>query len=118
MLPVDVLASGTFFTPSCTGCDLKGWSLGVRFRVLTLPVLRPFVTAGRSWRDLEDSSNATVMDDDGLFAGIGLEIAFPGVGMFAEGRYEFLSENLVLAEDLRQWVLRAGLILRWGRLPS
>jgi len=118
MLPVDVLASGTFFTPSCTGCDLKGWSLGVRFRVLTLPVLRPFVTAGRSWGDLEDSSNATVMDDDGLFAGIGLEIAFPGVGMFADGRYEFLSENLVLAEDLRQWVLRAGLILRWGRLPS
>jgi hypothetical protein len=117
MVPVDVLASGTLFRPSCTGCDLKGWSLGVRFRVLTLPVLAPFVTAGRSWRDLEDPSNALVLDDDGLFAGVGLEISFPGVAMFAEGRYDFLSENLLLAEDLRQWVLRAGLIVRWGGLP-
>ena len=117
MLPLEVLASGTLFTPSCAGCDLKGWSLGARFRVLTLPVLRPFVTAGRTWRDLEDPNNALVLEDDGLFAGVGLEIGFPGVGMFIEGRYDFLSEELSVAEDLRQWVLRGGLILRWGGLP-
>ena len=116
VLPFDVLVGGTLFSPSCTACDLKGWSLGARFRLPTSPVLRPFFTAGRAWRDLEDPGSALRLDDDGLYAGAGLEIAFPAVGFFAEGRYDFLTDDPLVAEDLRQWVLRAGLILRWGGL--
>ena len=118
LLPVEVFAAGTLFRP-CSGCDLKGWSLGVRFTVLPLQVLRPYITFGRTWRDLEDPGNSVVLDDDGLFAGAGLEIRIPGsgAGIFAEGRYEFLTEPVGPSSDLRQWVLRAGLTMRWGGLP-
>ena len=41
----------------------------------------------------------------------------PGLGLFAEGRYEFLAETVEPSPDLRQWMLRAGLVVRWGGLP-
>ena len=119
LLPIDVVASGTLFSPSCTGCDLSGWSLGVKFQVLPLPVVKPYVTAGRTWRDLEEPSDRLVLDEEGIFAGPGLEIAFPGTqaGIFLEGRYEFLTSDSAPTRDLRQWNWRAGLTLRWGGLP-
>ncbi len=49
LLPIEVVASGTLFSPSCTGCDFSGWSLGVKFHVLPVPVVKPYVTAGRTW---------------------------------------------------------------------
>ncbi len=117
MLPLEVFGAGTMFFPACDGCELKGWSLGVKFSVLPLPLLRPYLTFGRTWRDLEDSSNALIQDDVGFFSGAGLEIRLPGFGIFAEGRYEFMTENPDPNVDLRQWVLRAGLMMRWGGLP-
>lgn len=119
LLPLDVFAAGTLFRPACSGCELKGWSLGVRFTVLPLPVLRPYLTFGRTWRDLEDPSVGLMTDDEGLFAGAGLEVRLPGAGIFAEGRYEFLTERDPVgpSPDLRQWTLRAGLVMRWGGLP-
>lgn len=117
LLPVDVFGGGTLFSPACSGCDLKGWSLGVKLGIFPLPIVQPFVTFGRTWRDLEDPGNALISDDDGLFAGAGLEIRLPGFGIFGEGRYEFLTENPVPNADLRQWYLRAGLTMRWGGLP-
>jgi hypothetical protein len=116
-LPLEVFASGTLFRPACPECDLKGWSLGVKFSVLPLPVLHPYVTFGRTWRDLEDPSMGLALNDEGLFGGAGLEIVLPGFGVFAEVRYEFLTEAVAQAPDLRQWMLRAGLRLRWGGLP-
>ena len=49
MLPFDVFVDGMLFFPSCAECDFKGWSLGVRFRILPLPVVRPYLT-GRGAR--------------------------------------------------------------------
>lgn len=119
LLPLEVFGTGTLFRPDCSGCELKGWSLGVKFTVFPLPVLKPYVTLGRTWRDLEDPSLSQVTDDVGLFAGAGLEIGLPGVGagIFAEGRYEFLTEPAGLDQDLKQWTLRAGLVVHWGGLP-
>lgn len=116
-VPLEVFAAGTLFRPECTECDLKGWSVGVKFGVLPLPVLHPYVTFGRTWRDLEDPGNGLTLDDRGLFGGAGLEIVLPGLGIFAEGRYEFLTGDPAPSPDLRQWVLRAGLVMRWGGLP-
>ena len=119
LLPLEVFAAGTLFRPACSGCELKGWSLGVKFAVLPLPAVRPYLTLGRTWRDLEDPSVGLVTDDDGPFAGAGLEVGVLGAGIFAEGRYEFLTEPdaVGLGQDLRQWTLRAGLVMRWGGLP-
>ncbi len=116
-VPLEVFAAGTLFSPACTGCDLKGWSVGVKFSVLPLPVLHPYVTFGRTWRNLEDPNNALTLDDRGLFGGAGLEIVLPVFGIFAEGRYEFLTEDPAPSPDLRQWMLRAGVVMRWGGLP-
>ena len=118
LLPIDVIASGTHYNPSCIGCDLSGWSLGVKFQVLPTPVVKPYVTAGRTWRDLEDPSDGLVLDEEGIFAGPGLEINFPGTraGFFLEGRYEFLTRDSAPSQDLRQWAWRAGLTMRWGGL--
>ncbi len=117
LVPLEVFAAGTLFSPACTGCDLKGWSVGVKFSVLPLPVLHPYVTFGRTWRNLEDPNNALTLDDRGFFGGAGLEIVLPGFGIFAEGRYEFLTEDPAPSPDLRQWMLRAGVVMRWGGLP-
>ncbi len=115
LVPLEVFIAGTLFRPTCTGCDLNGWSLGVKFSVLPLPVLHPYITLGRTWRDLD--SNGLILDVEGFFGGAGLEVALPGFGIFAEGRYEFLTDTPAPNPDLRQWVLRAGLVMRWGGLP-
>ena len=116
-LPLEVFGAGTLFFPACAGCDFKGWSLGVNFSVLPLPVLHPYVTFGRTWRNLEDPISVVTIEDKGFFAGAGVEIVLPGFGVFAEGRYEFLTQDAAPIPDRRQWMLRAGLLLRWGGLP-
>lgn len=117
LVPLEVFVAGTQFGPACPGCDLKGWSLGAKLGVFPLPVLKPYVTFGRTWRDLEDPSSSLILDDDGFFTGAGLEVALPGFGLFGEGRYEFLTEDPGASPDLRQWTLRVGLRMRWGGLP-
>ena len=88
----------------------------MKFTVLPIPVLKPYVTFGRTWRDIEDPSVGVITDDDGLFGSMGLEFGLHRVGIFGEGRYEFLTETVGSSPDLRQWVFQAGLILRWGGL--
>ncbi len=118
LLPLEVFAAGTLFSPACSDCVLKGWSLGAKFTIFPLPVLHPYLTFGRAWRKVEDPSVALIADDEGFFAGGGLEIRLPGFGIFADGRYEFMTEDADPDPDLRQWIFRAGLILRWGGLPQ
>ncbi len=115
LLPLEVFATGTLFYPACSDCVLKGWSLGVKFSVFPLPVIKPYLTFGRAWRNIQDPSVGLTADNQGLFGGAGLEIRLPGFGIFAEGRYEFMMEEV--DPDLRQWILRAGLMMRWGGLP-
>ena len=110
VLPLAVFGSGEWFSPSCTGCDLSGWSLGVKYRVLPVPIASPYVTGGRTWRSREDGTLPAV-DDEGVFAGVGADVSLPGFKLFGEVRYDFLSR------DLRQAVLRAGFLLSWGGLP-
>ena len=117
LIPLEVFAAGTLFGPACSGCDFKGWSVGAKLGVFPLPVLKPYVTVGRTWRDLEDPGTALILDDEGLFTGAGLEFALPSFGLFAEGRYEFLPEDPGPSPDLKQWTMRAGLRMRWGGLP-
>ena len=110
VLPLDVFGSGEWFSPSCSGCDLNGWSLGVKFRVLPVPIASPYVTGGRTWRSRDGGAQQAV-DDEGVFAGVGADVSLPGFRLFGEVRYDFLSG------DLRQAVLRAGFLLSWGGLP-
>lgn len=117
LIPLEVFAAGTWFRPDCDGCDFKGWSVGAKLGIFSIPVLQPYVTAGRTWRDLEDPGAALMLDDDGFFTGAGLELRLPGFGLFGEGRYEFLTGEPDPSPDLRQWILRAGLVLRWGGVP-
>jgi hypothetical protein len=117
LMPIEVFAAGTLFRPACSGCDLRGWSVGAKIGIFPLPVLRPYVTFGRTWRDLEDPNAGLILDDDGFFTGAGLELGLPGFGLFAEGRYEFLTQDPSPNSDLRQWTLRGGLMMRWGGLP-
>ena len=117
LIPIEVFGAGTFFNPDCTGCDFKGWSLGVQFGIFPLPVIHPYLTFGRTWRNLEDPSTSLMLDGKGFFAGGGIELALPGFGIFGEGRYEFWNGDTGPNPDLRQWVLRAGLMMRWGGLP-
>jgi len=117
LVPLEVFAAGTLFRPGCTGCDFKSWSVGAKLQILPLPVLKPYVTAGRTWRDLEDPGAALILADDGFFTGAGLEFALPGFGLFAEGRYGFLPGDPGPSPDLRQWTMRAGLRIRWGGIP-
>ena len=117
LVPLEVFAAGTLFRPGCTGCDFKIWSVGAKLQIFPLPVLKPYVTVGRTWLDLEDPGAALILADDGFFTGAGLEFALPGFGLFAEGRYEFLPEDPGPSPDLRQWTMRVGLRMRWGGIP-
>jgi hypothetical protein len=117
LVPLEVFAAGTLFSPSCSGCKLKSWSVGAKLGIFPLPVLRPYLTFGRTWRNLEDPNAALILGDDGFFTGAGLEFALSGFGLFGEGRYEFLTEDPGPSPDLRQWTLWAGLRMRWGGLP-
>jgi hypothetical protein len=117
LVPLEVFAAGTLFRPGCTGCDFKIWSVGAKLQIFPLPVLKPYVTVGRTWRDLEDPGAALILADDGFFTGAGLEFALPGFGLFAEGRYEFLPEDPGPSPDLGQWTMRVGLRMRWGGIP-
>ena len=116
MIPMEVFAAGSKFYPDCSGCELRGWSLGVKFTVIPIGVLKPYLSFGRTWRNIEDPSVGLITDDDGLFGSVGFEFGRRRVGVFGEGRYEFLTETVGSSPDLRQWVLQAGLILRWGGL--
>ena len=117
LVPLEVFAAGTLFRPGCTGCDFKIWSVGAKLQIFPLPVLKPYVTVGRTWRDLEDPGAALILADDGFFTGAGLEFALPGFGLFAEGRYEFLPEDPGPSPDLGQSTMRVGLRMRWGGIP-
>ena len=104
ILPVDVYGSGTWFLPSCDGCEMKGWSLGVTLRPFPFPVVRPYVVGGLASRDLEGPAAGSVINASGAFAGVGVDVALAGFRLFAEGRYEFLDG------PLEQAVVRAGLL--------
>ncbi len=110
VLPLDVFGSGEWFFPSCTGCDLSGWSLGVKYRVFPFPVVRPYVTGGRTWRS-QSVGVISAVDDEGMFGGFGADVVLPGFRLFGEIRYDFLSG------DLEQRVARTGFLLSWGGLP-
>ena len=77
LVPLEVFAAGALFRPACTGCDFKGWSVGAKLGIFPLPVLKPYVTVGRTWRDLEDPGTALILDDDGFFTGAGLSSLSP-----------------------------------------
>ena len=108
ILPVDVYGSGSWFFPDCDECDLSGWSLGANLR-LPLPLIRPYLTGGWTWRDYEDPGptiDPLSLSDNNVFAGVGVDLAFSGVRVFGEARYDLLDE------PLEQWTLRLGLFLR------
>ncbi len=107
ILPVDIFGEGTWFFPDCDGCDLKGWSLGVNVR-LPLPLIRPYLTGGMTWRDLEDPDAVSIdtVSESGGFAGAGVDLAIASFRLFLEGRYELLDG------DLEQAVVRLGVMLR------
>ncbi len=80
LLPLEVFAAGTLFSPACSDCVLKGWSLGAKLTVFPLSALHPYLTFGRAWRNLEDPSVALIADDEGFFAGGGWRFVFPASG--------------------------------------
>jgi hypothetical protein len=109
VLPLDVFGSGTWYFPDCDNCDLSGWSLGANLRI-PMVIVRPYLTGGWTWRDIE-GGGATVNpladgNYSGVFAGAGIDLALFGVRLFAEGRREFLEG------ELEQFVFRGGVLLR------
>ena len=106
VLPVDVFGAGTWFFPDCEGCELSGWSLGVNVRI-PFPLIRPYVTGGMAWRNQEGQANAAVVEDNsGAFAGAGVDLAFAGVRLFGEARYEWLDG------PQEQAIVRLGIMIR------
>ena len=104
ILPVAAYGSATWFFVDCTGCSLKGWSVGVSFRPLPFPLARPYFVVGVTERSLDNPGGGSVLDSSGAFTGVGLDLALTGLGLFAEARYEFLDG------ELAQPVLRAGVL--------
>ena len=103
VLPVDLVLAGEYFFPSCDGCSLWGGSLDVHLPLLPLPVLRPYTAAGLVLRNIDASDTSVRAGGFGL--GGGVKLTTPGLGAFAEARYEILDGS----GD--QFVLRLGLRL-------
>lgn len=108
ILPMDLFGSGTKFFPGCDDCDMHGWSVGANLR-LPLPLVRPYLTGGWAWRDADQGPTVDPLSsgkDNGAFAGIGVDLAFSILRVFAEGRYELLDD------PLEQFAVRAGVMIR------
>jgi len=106
VLPIDVVGVAEFFSPSCTddnnGCSLWGATLDANFR-LPIPVFRPYLTGGISYRNGKASDDVESTSSSGLNLGVGIDVNIV-FRIFADYRYEFL------ASDFEGSVVRAGLI--------
>lgn len=108
LLPFAVFASAEKFFPDCpsgsSGCSLAGFTLDANFR-MTIPVVRPYVTGGLVWRDFSVGGEDGFDDSaSGVALGVGADVRLGQVGVFGEGRYEFLKA------PERQYVFRLGVL--------
>lgn len=104
VFPLDILGNVEFFSPSCPeareGCSLWGASLDANLR-LPIPLVRPYVTGGLSYRDGDLGGDRGSTNKSGLNLGLGVDVNL-GIRIFADWRYEFLGE-------LETGLVRAGL---------
>jgi hypothetical protein len=85
--PVDLFLAGEYFFPDCDDCSSWGGSADVHV-TLARAVLSPYGTAGFVLRNREVSD--TEVSTGGLGLGGGVNLATPGLGAFAEVRFEIL----------------------------
>jgi opacity protein-like surface antigen len=94
VLPLDIVGVAELFSPSCSegrdGCSLWGASLDANLR-LPIPLVRPYVTGGLSYRDGDRGGELGSKSESGLNLGLGVDLNL-GVRLFADWRYEFLDE--------------------------
>jgi opacity protein-like surface antigen len=104
VLPLDIMGAVELFSPSCPegrdGCSLWGASLDANLR-LPIPLVRPYITGGLSYRDGDRGGELGSASESGLNLGLGVDVNL-GIRIFADWRYEFLGE-------FEEGLLRAGL---------
>ena len=92
-LPFDLMASGEHFFPDCApdepNCGLGGLTLDANFR-LVFPLVRPYISAGLAYRNIDPPTNGADESVAGLGLGLGVDVALAGVRLFGETRYEFV----------------------------
>ena len=95
VLPVDILGVAEFFSPSCEpgrdGCSFWGATLDANVR-LPIPLVRPYLTGGLSFRSADLSSDEGKVDGTGFAVGGGLDVALV-IRIFADYRYEFFENE-------------------------
>jgi hypothetical protein len=105
VLPVDIEGNVEWFSPSCDegrdDCSLRGATLDANIR-LPLPLVRPYLTGGLSYRDGNLGGDLGSKNETGVNAGVGIDVNI-GIRIYGDYRYEFL-------DDFEGAVLRAGLI--------
>ena len=109
LLPVDVVGSAEWFSPSCRadreGCSLWGATLDANLR-LPIPLVRPYLTGGLSYRKFGLGGELGSQDKSGINLGVGVDVNL-GIRAFADWRWEFLGESE--AQEFGGWVGRIGL---------
>ncbi len=96
VLPLDIVGVAEFFSPSCSegndGCSLWGASLDANLR-LPIPLVRPYLTGGLSYRDANLGGDLGSVSKSGLNLGLGVDVNL-GVRIFGDWRYEWLDDEI------------------------
>lgn len=107
VLPVGVIAQGTYYFPEGDG-GYQTYSLAGQVR-LPLPMVSPYAVGGWQWRrtSLGDFSNT----DSGPMVGVGVQLNL-GVSLFLESTFEF-NEEITGAPDFdnNPIVIQGGVLL-------
>ncbi len=88
VLPIGLVAQGTYYFPDADDFDYGTASLAARFRLST-PVISPYGLGGWQWR--RTSTGGTSNTESGAMLGVGVELNL-GISLFLEGTYEFTEE--------------------------
>ncbi len=107
VLPIGLVAQGTYYFPDADDFDYGTASLAARFRLST-PFISPYGLGGWQWR--RTSTGGTSNTESGAMIGVGVEVNF-GVSLFLEGTYEFTEELSTNPDfDNAPIVIKAGIM--------
>ena len=96
------VAEKVFLDCPTSGCSLWALEAGLNLSLLTVPTVKPYLTAGVVRRHYEVTSDGTSLE--GISFGAGASAGLPGIRFFLEGRYEFMDD------PYDQFVLRLGVM--------
>ena len=107
VLPIGVVAQGTYYFTDSVDYDYLTYSLAARFRIST-PVVSPYALGGWQWR--RTSTGGTSSTEKGAIFGVGVQLNL-GVSLFLEGIYEFNEELTGVPDfDTDPIVIKGGIM--------